>query len=97
MQLKTFYQLGKFKPGTKKPRPLFVKFLRSSDTANILRNIAQLSSPVYIKPNLTHEERIQESILLKKCRSWIDKGVNQNKSNYETGAFTLMISHTVKL
>ena len=60
-----FYWLGKFKPGTKKPRPLLVKFLRSADTANILRNKAQLSSPVYIKPDLTLEQRIQESMLFK--------------------------------
>ena len=74
--VKDFYRLGKFKPGTKKPRPLLVKFLRSADTANILRNKAQLSSPIYIKPDLTHEERIQESMLLKERRSLIDKGVN---------------------
>ena len=77
--VKDLYRLGKFKPGTKKPRPLLVKFLRSADTANILRNKAQLSSPVYIKPDLTHEERIQESMLLKERRSLIDKGVNRKQ------------------
>ena len=77
--VKDCYRLGKFKPGTKKPRPLLVKFLRSADTANTLRNKAQLSSPVYIKPDLTHEERIQESMLLKERRSLIDKGVNRKQ------------------
>ena len=55
--VKDFHRLGKFKPGNKKPRPLLVKFLRSTDTANVLRNKAQLSSPIYIKPDLTPEER----------------------------------------
>ena len=61
--VKDFYRLRKFEPGIKKPRPLLVKFLRSADTANILRNKAQLSSPVYIKPDLTYEEGTQESML----------------------------------
>ena len=29
--VRDFYWLGKFKPGTKKPRPLLVMFLRSAD------------------------------------------------------------------
>ena len=72
-------QLGKFKTGNMKPRPLLVKFLRSADTANILSNKTQLSSPIFIKSDLTPEERTQESMLLKECRSLIDKGVNRKR------------------
>ena len=77
--IKDFFRLGKFKPGNKKPRPLLVKFLRSADTANSLRNKAQLSSPIYIKPDLTLEEQTQESMLLKERRSLIDKGVDRRQ------------------
>lgn len=77
--VKDCFRLGKFKAENKKPRPLLVKFLRSADTANILRNRAQLSHPIYVKPDLTPEEKTQESMLLKERRSLIDKGVDRKQ------------------
>lgn len=56
-----------------------MKFLRSADTANILRNKVQLSPPIYIKLDLTLEEKTQESMLLKECRSLIDKEVDHKQ------------------
>jgi len=48
-----FFCLGKFKPDSDQPRPLLVKFLRSTDTTNVLQNKTKLPSGVYIKPDLS--------------------------------------------
>ena len=77
--IKDSFRLGKFNPGNKRPRPLLVKFLRSADATNILSNKSKLKSPVYIKPDLTPEEKAKEQLLLKERRSLIEKGVNRKQ------------------
>ena len=56
-----------------------MKFLRSTDVSNVLRNKSKLSPPVYIKPDLTPEEKAKESMLLKERRSLIEQGVNRKQ------------------
>ena len=41
---KDIYRLGKFRDNITKPRPLLVKFLRSIDASNVLRNKSKLKS-----------------------------------------------------
>ena len=72
--IKNCYRLGKFNPSRSKPRPIMVKFLRSLDTSSILANKKLLASPIYIKPDMTPEEKAIESILLKERKALIEQG-----------------------
>jgi len=56
-----------------------VKFLRTIDATHILSNRKLLQSPVYVKPDLTQEERKTESLLLRERRVLIDKGISHNR------------------
>ena len=77
--IKDCFRLGKYNSNHTRPRPLMVKFLRTIDAAHILSNRKLLQSPVYVKPDLTPEERKTESLLLKERRVLIDKGVTRNR------------------
>ena len=52
-------------------------YLRYMDASNVLGNKSRLSPPVFIKPDLTAEERAMESLLLKERRRLIEKGVSR--------------------
>ena len=75
--IKYCYRLGKYNAQADKPRPVLVKFLRYKDVSNILGNKSKLSPLVFVKPDLTAEERAMESLLLKERRILIDKGVSR--------------------
>ena len=59
------FRLGKFHPAHKLPRPLMVKLIRVADVSSVLSKRGSLSHPVFIKPDLTKEERLRDSVLLK--------------------------------
>ena len=86
--IKDFFRLDKFKSNSNRPRPLLVKFLRSTDTTNILRNKTKLKSEIYIKPDLSPEEKTREAVLLKERHSLIQMELIANKLNFETTAFS---------
>jgi len=73
--IKDCYCLGKYNAQASRPRPILVKFLRYADASNILNNKTKLSKSVYVKPDLSAEERAIESMLLKERRCLIEKGV----------------------
>ena len=75
--IKDCYRLGKYNAQASHPRPVLVKFLRYTDASNILSNKSKLSKPVFVKPDLTSEERAIESLLLKERRALIEKGVGR--------------------
>ena len=75
--IKDAYRLGKYVQQSTRPRPLLVKFLRSSTVLDVLKNKTRLEAPVFIKPDLTLEERQKESLLLKERRSLIEKGTQR--------------------
>ena len=66
--IKDCYRLGKYNAQANRPRPVLVKFLRYTDASNINNNKSKLSKPVFVKPDLTSEERAAESLLLKERR-----------------------------
>jgi len=51
-----------------------IKFLRNIDATHTLFNKKLLQPPVYVKPDLTLDERKTESLLLKERRVLINKG-----------------------
>ena len=75
--IKYCHHLGKYNAQSDRPRPLLVKFLRYTDASNIIRNKTKLASQIYVKPDLTYDERTIESLLLKERRSLIDKGISR--------------------
>jgi len=76
--IKDCFRLGKYNTSHTRPRPLMVNFLRTIDATHILSIRTLLQSPVYVKPDLTQEERKTESLLLRKTRILIDKGISRN-------------------
>ena len=62
--IKDCFRLGKFKHDAQRPRPILIKFLRSTEVTMALLKIAAFRAPVAIKPDLTPEERNIESFLL---------------------------------
>ena len=59
------YRLGKYNPHKSKPRPILVKLQRAIDASSILANRGLLSSPIFIKSDMSPAELEIESILLK--------------------------------
>ena len=60
-----FYPLGKFKHEFQKPRLILISFIVYIDALKALYQKVHLPTNVWIKPNLTKEERIGESVLLR--------------------------------
>jgi len=75
--IKDLYRLGKYDPNNQRPRPILVKLLRSNMAFDILSSKTKLEAPVYIKPDMTHQERQKERLLLKERRSLIDQGTER--------------------
>ena len=59
------FRFGKFKSQQTRPRPILVKLQHSTDANTILANKSALSSPLFIKPDMTVPEHAIESALLK--------------------------------
>ena len=77
--IKNFFRLGKFKSDSNCSRPLLVKFLRSTHTTNILQNKTKLKSEIYIKPDLSPEEKTREAVLLKVRHPLIQKEIGHRR------------------
>ena len=70
--IKDCYRLGKFRPNQERPRPMLVKFVRIE---GVLANRRATKPPIVIKPDMTREERIRESTLLRQRWNLISSGV----------------------
>ena len=79
--IKDCYRLGKYNPEANRPRPVLVKFLRYTDASSILNSKSKFSKPVFVKPDLTAEERAAESLLLKERRCLIEKKMFDRKGS----------------
>ena len=90
---KDIYRLGKFADNRTKPRPLLVKFLRSIDASNVLRNKTKLKPGIFLKPDMSAEERAKESLLLKERWSLIQKGVERKRIKLRN--FSIFIDNKV--
>ena len=63
LSIKDSFRLGKFVPNSVRPRPLMVKFIRSTDASSVLSKSSQLSSPYLVKPDRSIEERKKDQCL----------------------------------
>ena len=73
--IKDCFRLGKFKPQNPKPRSILVKLIRVADVHKILSNRGQCRHPIFIKHDMSPEERHRESILLKERWNLIQTGI----------------------
>ena len=77
--VKDCFRLGKYKTDNPRPRPILIKFLRSTEATLALTKIASFKAPVRIKPDMTMEERKAESALLKERWSLIQLGFDKKR------------------
>ena len=75
--IKDSYRLGKFNPSSKRPRPILIKMIQTADVSSILANKRFLMPPLSIKPDLSPEQRLRESILLKERWKLIQDGTER--------------------
>ena len=73
--IKDCFRLGKFLPDRESPRPILVKLIRISDVSSVLSKRGNLHYPLCIKPDLTLEERLCESVLMKERWRLIQSGI----------------------
>ena len=71
------FRLGKFSPDASRPRPILVKFVRVADVSKIFTKRRHLSSPYFIKPDLSRSERFKQSILMQERWNLIQSGVSR--------------------
>ena len=71
------YRLGKFNRGASRPRPILVKFVRAADASKIFTRKKSLSSPFFVKPDLTPAERVLHSTLMQERWRLIQSGVSR--------------------
>ena len=60
-----------------RPRPILAKLNRTADVSSVLSKWGSLNKPIYIKPDLSLEDRCLEVILLKERWSLIQSGTNR--------------------
>ena len=72
--IRDHFRLGKYRQDHIRPRPILVKFNRTSEVSNILSKRSSLSRPLSIKPDLPPDQRLCESALLKERWSLLNSG-----------------------
>ena len=75
------YRLGKSKSQQTRPHPILVKLQQAIDVSAILANRCSLSSPPFIKPDMSPDKRKIESTLLGERWSLIQAGYDRKISN----------------
>ena len=73
--IKDCFRLGKYRADQAKPRPILVKFVRIEEVLKVLSNRWAVKSPIAVKPDMTRDERVRESTLLKHRWTLIQSGV----------------------
>lgn len=77
--IRDYIRLGSYKPN-QCPRPGVLVKYRATDVRTILSKWWHLPSPIFIKQDLSQDERATESLLLKERRALIESGIERNKT-----------------
>ena len=96
--IKDCFRLGRYKQDQVKSRPILVKLIRIEDVSKVLANRRAVKAPVVVKPDMTRDERVRESTLLKHRWDLINSGIPKQSikvskskifvNNVEYGCFT---------
>ena len=76
--IKDCFRLGKFAANHSHPRPILIRFIRIADVASVLSKKRLLSNPYYIKSDMTREQRLTQSLIMKERWQLIQSGVDRN-------------------
>jgi len=77
LSIRDILRLGKFHEQAAKPRPILVKLNRTIDVSLLLSKAKSLPKDLRIKPDMTQEERLTESLLLKERWTLIQGGIER--------------------
>ena len=77
--IKDCFRLGKYIPSQSRSRPILVKFIRFTDVTKVLSSRAKISRPFFVKPDMSLEERAEESLLMKERWGLIQSGIERKK------------------
>ena len=77
LSIRDLLRLGKYRDQSRKPRPILVKLNRTIDVSILLSKAKTLPKDIYIKPDMTREERLTQSVLLKERWSLIQSGIER--------------------
>ena len=69
-------RLGKFSESHTRPRPILVKLNCKRDVISILTNRTKLATGIFVKPDMSLQERKVEALILKERRSLINSGTD---------------------
>ena len=89
------FRLGKFKSNQSRPRPILVKLQRTIDATTILANRTSLSSPIFIKPDMSPAEQKIESILLKEIWLLIKGGFDRKSIKISSVNHSIYVNNQV--
>ena len=73
--IKDCYRLGRYRADQEKPRPILVKLVWIEGVSKVLANRWAVKSSIVVKPDMTQDERIRESTLLKHRSNLIKSGI----------------------
>ena len=94
--IKDCFRLGKFSPGKSRPRPILVRFIRIAEVTSILSRKGKLSRPYSIKPDMSYEQRLRESVIMKERWSLIQSGIDRKDIKIRMIDFLFTINCMVK-
>ena len=77
LSIRDLLRLGKYRDQSKTSRPILVKLNRTIDVTTLLIKARSLPKEIRIKPDMSHEERLIESLLLKERWSLIQSGIER--------------------
>ena len=84
LSIRDLLRLGKYHDQSKNPRPILVKLNRTMDVTTLLTKARSLPKENKIKPDMTQEERLIESLLLKERWSLIQSGTERKAIRIRT-------------
>lgn len=87
------FRLGKYKRESHRPRPIMVKMVRSVDVITLLAKRGVGNGKFRIKPDLSLEDRLTESILLKKRWDLMSSGIP--KKDIRLGRSNLYVKNSL--
>ncbi|XP_065895940.1 uncharacterized protein [Dysidea avara] len=84
LSIRDLLRLGKYRDQSTKPRPILVRLTRTIDVSLLLSKAKSLSKDIRIKPDMSQEERLIESLLLKESilcitETWLSKDIFDNE------------------
>ena len=89
------FWLGKFKSNQSRSRPILVKLQCTIDATTILANRTSLSSPIFIKPDMSPAEQKIESILLKERWLLIEGGFDHKSIKISSVNHSIYVNNQV--